>query len=148
MSLLSINPFQKYDLSIPEKYHEFFVQYSQTRTDGTKTNIDKSPFRRMVDLWFLAFSVAVHRGLEPVDFTSQKTHKIIDGTIFSSDPWRVNAIMLTSVGITGEVEILTKPSEMMRLANSLALAGLPVVIEMLKDGPSEPIWNLSDHILD
>ena len=35
---------------------------------------------------------------------------------------------------------------MMALANGLATAGLPEVIEMLKDGAAEPIWNLSDAI--
>ncbi len=33
---------------------------------------------------------------------------------------------------------------MMALANGLAVAGLPKVIEMLKEGDAEPIWNLSD----
>ncbi len=35
---------------------------------------------------------------------------------------------------------------MMTLANGLAVAGLPKVIEMLKDGDDEPIWNLSDAV--
>ncbi|MBT6050829.1 MAG: hypothetical protein HOG49_28860 [Candidatus Scalindua sp.] len=147
MSTYNVNPFQKSELSVPEEYHEFFVQYCQTRTDGLKTNIDKSPFRRMVDLWFLAVCVAVHQGLKPVDLAGKKTKKIIDGTIFSSDPWRINALMLMAVGYEGKVDILTHPNEMMKLANNLAIAGLPVLVEMLKDGPSDPIWNLSDNIL-
>jgi hypothetical protein len=35
---------------------------------------------------------------------------------------------------------------MMALASGLAVAGLPKVIEMLKDGEGEPIWNISDAI--
>ena len=35
---------------------------------------------------------------------------------------------------------------MMTLVSGLAVAGLPKVIEMLKDGDAEPIWNLSDSI--
>jgi len=35
---------------------------------------------------------------------------------------------------------------MMALANGLAVAGLPKVIEMLKVGDAEPIWNLSDAV--
>ena len=31
-------------------------------------------------------------------------------------------------------------------ATGLAVAGLPKVLEMLKDGDAEPIWNLSDAI--
>lgn len=147
MSTYNVNPFQKSELSIPEEYHEYFVRYCQTRTDGEKTDIDKSPFRRMVDMWFLAVCVAVHNGLTPVDVTSKKTKKIIDGTIFSSDPWRINALMLMTVGVEERVDVLTEPAEMMKLANNLAIAGLPLVIEMLEDGPSDAIWNLGDNVL-
>ena len=54
--------------------------------------------------------------------------------------------MLIAIGTTGDVQIVSEPREMMKLANSLAAAGLPKVIEMLKDGDEEPIWNLSDEI--
>jgi hypothetical protein len=35
---------------------------------------------------------------------------------------------------------------MMGIASGLAIAGLPKVIEMLKDGDADPIWNLSDSV--
>ena len=35
---------------------------------------------------------------------------------------------------------------MIDLANGLAVAGLPHVLDMLKDGGSEPIWNLSEAV--
>jgi hypothetical protein len=35
---------------------------------------------------------------------------------------------------------------MMALASGLARAGIPKVIEMLKDGEGEPIWNISNAI--
>ena len=47
---------------------------------------------------------------------------------------------------SGDVEIVSRPREMMVVASGLAIAGLPKVIEMLKDGDAEPIWNLSDAI--
>ena len=34
----------------------------------------------------------------------------------------------------------------MEFVNDLAVAGLSKVIEMLKDGDGEPIWNISDVI--
>ena len=100
----------------------------------------------MVDLWFLAVCVAARLGLEPYDMTKQETRKIIDGSIFGSDPWRVHTLMLIAIGKTGDVEIVSDPRKMMTLANGLAVAGLPSVIEMLKDGNAEPIWNLSDAL--
>lgn len=35
---------------------------------------------------------------------------------------------------------------MMAVANGFAVAGLPHLVEMLKDGDAEPIWNLSEEI--
>lgn len=137
------NPFQAIDINVPVEFHEAFTRYCQT---GGKTVIDQSPFPRMVDLWFLAVCVAARLGLEPVDIGKHETTKIIDGSIFGSDPWRVHTLMLLAVGRSGDVEIVSEPRKMMALANGLAVAGLPKVIEMLKEGGGEPIWNISDAI--
>ncbi len=137
------NPFQAIDINVPVEFHESFSRYSQT---GGNAVIDQSPFPRMVDLWFLAVCVAARLNLKPADIGKYETRKIIDGSIFSSDPWRVHTLMLIAIGKTGDVQIVSEPRKMMTLANGLAVAGLPKVIEMLKDGEAEPIWNLSDAI--
>ena len=137
------NPFQAIDINVPVEFHESFTRYCQRSADSI---IDQSPFPRMVDLWFLAVCVAARLGLEPSDITKHDTRKIIDGSIFGSDPWRVHTLMLIAIGKTGDVEIVSDPRKMMALANGLAVAGLPNVIEMLKDGSAEPIWNLSDAV--
>ncbi len=137
------NPFQAIDINVPIEFHESFTRYCQRSADPI---IDQSPFPRMVDFWFLAVCVAARLGLEPCDMTKQETRKIIDGSIFGSDPWRVHTLMLIAIGQTGNVEIVSDPRKMMALANGLAVAGLPNVIEMLKDGNAEPIWNLSDAV--
>lgn len=54
--------------------------------------------------------------------------------------------MLLAIGYNDEVEIVNEPRKMMALASGLAAAGLPIVVDMLKDGDAEPIWNLSDAI--
>ena len=137
------NPFQAIDINVPVEFHESFTRYCQRSADPV---IDQSPFPRMVDLWFLAVCVAARLDLEPPDMTKHDTRKIIDGSIFGSDPWRVHTLMLIAIGKTGDVEIVSDPRKMMALANGLAVAGLPNVIEMLKDGNAEPIWNLSDAV--
>ncbi len=139
------NPFQGIDVNVPVEFHEEFDRYCQRRAD---TVIDQSPFPRMVDLWFLSVCVAGRLGLEPGDIAERDTRKIIDGSIFGSDPWRVHTLMLVAIGTSGDVQIVSEPRRMMALANGLALAGLPKVIDMLKDGDAEPIWNLSDAIDD
>ena len=100
----------------------------------------------MVDLWFLSVCIAARLDLEPADIDKYETRKIIDGSIFSSDPWRVDTLMMIAIGKTGKVEIVSEPRKIITLANGLAVAGLPKVIEMLKDGDDEPIWNLSDAV--
>ena len=137
------NPFQAIDINVPVELHEAFTRYCQRSGD---TVIDQSPFPRMVDLWFLSTCVAARLGLEPADIAKHNTRKIIDGSIFGSDPWRVHTLMLIAIGKTGDIQIVSEPRKMMALANGLAVAGLSRVIEMLKDGDAEPIWNLSDAI--
>jgi len=137
------NPFQAIDINVPVEFHEAFTRYCQ-RSAGAI--IDQSPFPRMVDLWFLSVCVAARVGLDPADITKHDTRKIIDGSILGSDPWRVHTLMLIAVGKTGDVQIVSEPRKMMTLANGLAVAGIPKVIEMLQNGSAEPIWNLSDAI--
>lgn len=137
------NPFQAIDIHVPVEFHEAVSRYSQT---GGNAVIDQSPFPRMVDFWFLAVCVAARLDLEPEDTGRYETKKIIDGAIFGSDPWRVHTLMLIAIGKTGDVQIVSEPRKMMALASGLAVAGLPKVIEMLKEGDAEPIWNLSDAI--
>ena len=137
------NPFQSIDINVPVGFHEEFNRYCQRSADPI---IDQSPFPRMVDLWFLSVCVAVRLDLKPIDISKHETRKIIDGSIFSSDPWRVHTLMLIAIGKTGDVQIVSEPRKMMTLASSFAVAGLPKVIEMLKDGDAEPIWNLSDAV--
>ncbi len=141
------NPFQATDINVPVGQHGEFVRYCQGTSDSSR-DIDKKPFPRMVDLWFFSSCIAARLGLKPADISKYDTRKIIDGSIFGSDPWRVQTLMLIAVGITGDVQIASEPRKMMALASGLAVAGLPKVIEMLKDGDAEPIWNLSDAVDD
>ena len=138
------NPFQAIDINVPVEFHDAFTRYCQRSSAAAV--IDQCPFPRMVDLWFLSICVAARLGLEPADIAKYDTRKIIEGSIFGSDPWRVHMLMLIAIGKTGDVQIVSEPRKMMTLASGLAVAGLPKVIEMLKDGDAEPIWNLSDGV--
>ena len=137
------NPFQGIDISVPEEFRDFFSMYCRT---GGKSDINQSPFPRMVDLWFLAVCVAMRLGLKTADLGEFNTYKIIEGSIFGNDPWRVHTLMLIAIAKTGDVNIVSEPRKMMSIANGLAVSGLPKVEEMLKDGDAEPIWNLSDAL--
>lgn len=137
------NPFQGMDINVPEEYRETFARYCRT---GGRSNINDSPFPRMVDLWFLSICIAVRLDLEPAELGKSETYKIIEGSIFGNDPLRIHSLLLIAIKKTGNVEIVSEPRKVMALANGLAIAGLPKVIEMLQDGDAEPIWNLSDAL--
>ena len=137
------NPFQGIDINVPVEFHEAFTRYCQRSADAV---IDQSPFPRMVDLWFLSVCIASRLKVAPADVAKYDTRKIIDGSIFGSDPWRVHTLLLIAIGTTGDIHIVSEPRKIITLANGLAVAGLPHVIQMLKDGDAEPIWNLSDAV--
>jgi hypothetical protein len=137
------NPFQGIDISVPVEFRDDFQKYCQT---AGRAVLDQSPFPRMVDFWFLAVCVAARLHLEPADIAKHETYKIIEGSIFGNDPWRIHTLMMIAISKIGDVQIVSEPRRMMTLANGLAVAGLPRVIEMLKDGEADPIWNLSDAL--
>lgn len=100
----------------------------------------------MVDFWFAAVCVAARLGLKPADLTNVDTYKIIEGSIFGGDPWRIHMLMMIAISKTGDIQVVSEPRKMLALASGLAAVGLPKVIEMLKDGDADPIWNLSEAI--
>jgi len=137
------NPFQAIEVLIPKDHHPDFERYCQKSGRGSEK---ESPFPRMIDFWFLALCIAVHEGLDPRDIANVETTKIIEGTIFSSDPWRVDALQLLAIGQTQSAEVVANPRDVMKLANGLAAAGIPRVLELLQENNLEPLDNLLDGI--
>ena len=138
------NPFAGIDLIAPIEQRDVYDRYCQT---GGRSSVDRSPFPRMVDFWFAGLSLAGREELKPVDLGKQKTFKFIEGSIFDSDAGRVQAVMLVAIAVDGNVEIVGEPRRMMAVANGLAAAGVPRIVEMLQyDRNLDPIWNLSDSL--
>ena len=139
------NPFAGMDLIVPIEQDADYARYCQT---ASRASIDQSPFPRKVDLWFVGLSLAARKQLTPVDLSKRKTSKFHEGSVLDSDSWRVQAIMLVAIAVEeGNVEIVGDPRRMIAIANGLAAAGVPLIVEMLRDGDLDPIWNLSD-VLD
>lgn len=139
------NPFAGIDLVAPVEQRDVYDRYSQS---GGRAVVDQSPFPRMVDLWFAGLCFAARKQLEPVDLSKQDTFKFIEGSIFDRDSWRVQAVMLIAIAIDDNVEIAAEPRRMMAIANGLAAAGVPYIVDMLKDGDQDAIWNLSESLDD
>lgn len=137
------NPFAGIDLIAPVEQRDVYDRYCQT---GGRAVVDQSPFPRMVDFWFAGLSLAARKELGPVDLSKQETFKFIEGSIFDRDSWRVQAVMLVAIAVAGNVEIVGEPRRMMSIANGLAAAGVPHVVEMLQEGDQDAIWNLSEAL--
>lgn len=135
------NPFGNMQIISPISQRSDYDQFCQA---GQSTKPDESPFPRKVDLWFAGISLAARKHLEPIDLKKEKTVDIISGDIFNTDGWQAQAIILITIAVTDNLEIVLKPREMMDIANGLAAAGVPHIVKMLNDGSQTPIWNLSD----
>ena len=141
------NPFVGIDLRAPIEHRGYYDRYCQTQSTGP-TLIDQSPFPRMVDFWFAGMSIAARKQLKVVKISDSETFKFHEGSVFDGDSWRVQAIMLVAIAIEDDIEVVGNPRRMLGIANGLAAAGIPDIVEMLRVGDQDPIWNLSDALDD
>lgn len=139
------NSFASIDLVAPVEQRDVYDRYTQS---GGRAVIDQSPFPRMVDLWFAGLCISARKQLEPVDLSGRGTFKFIDGSVFDRDSWRVQAVMLMAIAVDDNVDIAAEPRRMIAIANGLAAAGVPYIVDMLKDGDQDAIWNLSEALDD
>ena len=135
------NPFSASRLEYPTEQIEYYQRYVRRSSSGP---VDESPFPRMIDLWWAGLSLAVRNGLDPTDLSKAKTTRFVEGSILDSDPWRIQFLRLIALHFKSEPEILSNPSEIISMANGLAAAGVPGIVEMLTDGDEPPIWNISN----
>ena len=139
------NHFAGINLVYPAEQREHYEKFCQT---GARSSVDRSPFPRMVDLWFAGLSIAAGKKLKPEGLSGRSTSNFITGAIFDRDSWRVQAVMLAAIAVDDTVEVVGDPNRMMAIANGLAASGVPLIVEMLQDGDQEPIWNLSEALSD
>ena len=133
-----MNEFAGTSISLPKNFQSDLHQYCRTRTEGKPNDPEDSPFPRMVDMWFMALCIAVKESIPPVLEKKSKTtdyYKVSDGNIFGSDSgsWRSVAIMLITISHEDNIEVVSDPHKMMRIANAYALAGLPRLISILEE---------------
>lgn len=131
------NPFSATRLEYPTGQKPHYDKYV-ARSSGR--SVDNSPFPRMIDLWWTGLSLAVRNELEPIDLSKAQTARFEFGSILDGDPWRIHFLRLIAMQRRGP-EILTNPPEIVSLANGLAAAGVPGIVEMLTDGDQLPAWN-------
>ena len=107
---------------------------------------DDKPYVIGVDLWFVGISIAVREELTPADLGKGPVH-LTEGSTLDRQGWRIPMLMLVAMRYSDDKEkVLINPTEMMNIANGLAAAGVPRIVEMLREGGSDPIWNISTAI--
>ncbi len=139
---MSDNPFAAYDVEIPKKYAADIKKYCQT--GGSKETYEFAPFNRQVDLWYFAFLYAVKNNLEPV--TEKETSNITPATILSGDSYRIDHIQLAWLAATNSIKELANHRKAFDYALSMANAGFPHVLQLLRDPDDNPLWSILDEI--
>lgn len=136
-----ISGLQNQNLRVPTEHYENVRRFTMTRTESGR-NRDDIPFARYVDIWWNAMCVGVQEGrrtrVEP-----QNWHTFARaGEVLPSNPWRLFQLQLMTIGVTGSTDILTKPSELIGMANEYAATGLPIILNEVL-GSEVPIWAMT-----
>ena len=109
MSERLTNPFVTMEINAPVEFQEHFRRFSQTTGASSVGELDRKPFPRMVDFWFIALCVAVKKGLKPVSFEGMQTYKAVEGPQIASPEWRAHALKLIAIAETGNPEVVKEP---------------------------------------
>ena len=140
------NPFTRSVIRHPADQQECYDVYVQRGDNSISKRSDDKPFIIGVDLWFAGLSIAVREGLTPADLGKSPVH-LTEGSTLDRQSWRIPMLMLVAMRYSDDKEkVLLNPTEIMNIANGLAAAGVPRIVEMLRDGDAEPIWNISTAI--
>lgn len=127
-----INRYASIDLFMPEDLHRVIREHVGAN----------HAFPRQVDAWWIGFCLGVRNNhTRPLP---EKRTKFMDGSILSSDPWRIIHLELVALGLRGE-EILTRPREVVQLATEHANYGLELLVEALT-AQNEPTLTLMNFL--
>ena len=140
-----ISGLQNQDLKIPSDHYQDVRRFAMTGQSGSNKNRDDIPFGRYVDIWWLAMCIGVQEGRK-TSLETNKWHTFVRaGEVLPSNPWRIFQLQLLATGVTGSVEILFKPGELISMANEFAATGLPILLNEIL-GSQVPIWSVTDFI--
>ena len=121
------NPYASYQIDIPKQYQDLVKKYS--RSADTKTSPEYAPFERQVDIWFLAFLIAVNCDLDPI--REKDRYGAVSAAILDRDPHRISLIQICALGKTKNIEILKESRATFDFALQMANAGFPKLFQIL-----------------
>jgi hypothetical protein len=132
------NPYASQDLFIPREVHERVGDFV-----GRGSN-DGKPFPRFIDAWWLAIGLGVQFGERRP--TPDDRIKFNDGSILSSDPWRITQLELLAVAEAG-ADAVHSPPTVIRIASEYANGGFPWLLDQMT-GQAEPALALMNKLGD
>ena len=140
-----ISGLQNQNLRIPSEHYENVRRFTMTGQSEGKKNKDNIPFDRYVDIWWLAMCIGIQEGRR-TKLEANKWHQFVRaGEVLPSNPWRIFQLQLLAVGVTGSTDILSKPGELISMANEFAATGLPILLNEAL-GTQVPIWAMTDFV--
>ena len=141
---MSDNPFASYQITSPKEFSEKAKSFCQS--GGAITGAEYQPFKRQVDFWFLAFVLAVKKGMPPE--LAADSVNMTPASILSTDPFRISYIQLAFYGEKLEIEMLAEHKVVFDWAQGMAHAGFPTLLQILGDDDLSPLMNVYDFIED
>jgi hypothetical protein len=137
------NPYANLPLRIPKHESDAVRRFTTTfrPEDGSKPDIDRSPFDRYVDLWWAALCVGVREGRRSVP---SEWHDFVTGVVLNQDPWRIRQLELIALAETGDPAILGESGKIISIANEYAATGTPILIDAMT-GQTESIWAITTY---
>ncbi|QDV48456.1 hypothetical protein Enr17x_04680 [Gimesia fumaroli] len=140
-----ISGLQNQHLRIPVDNYENVRRFTMTGQTESGRNRDNIPFERYVDIWWLALCIGIQEGRR-TELKTDKWHQFVRaGEVLPSNPWRIFQLQLLAVGLTGGADILSKPGELIAMANEYAATGLPILLNEAL-GSQVPIWAMTDFV--
>jgi len=146
------NLFGQAKIELPSSFRDDYNKYCQHKNPGAREKTHKYPFPRNVDMWFLSICIAVKLEIEP-DFSffpyKGGEWNAIPGSVFGSDLWMSDSLVLLAIAYTKDKSIIDKPNEMMKIANAYAIAGHASLLVKLKEGEGDSILDcISDYLVE
>ena len=136
---------QNQGLRIPFSHYEDVKRLTMTGQSERGKNRDDIPFERYVDIWWLALCIGIQEGRRTAVKADGWHQFVRAGEVLPSNPERLFQLQLMAVGETGSTDILTKPGEIIAMANEYAATGLPLLINEAL-GSHVPIWAVTSFV--